>query len=428
MVADNASTDGSAELLRERAAASVDGPRSTEDGETRIAVFTHQLDLGGAQLYLHELLRQLVAVPNLTFAAFAQSDGPLAAELELWGIPVHITGQEPRRDSIYEARMSELLPRVAEFAPDVVLVNTSVAFWGVDVAERLGLPSIWTIHESVPVEHYPRLVWPPLDEHLRDRFVAALGTADRVVFEAEATRELYSDYLADGAAVLSAYGIDLAMIDAERRDIDREALRAQLGIGGDERVVLCMGTIEPRKAQAPLAFAFARLAEAYPASRLVLVGDNGSAYARALRDAVARMPLAAGRIEVVPTSSRTSEWYEVADAFALPSDLESMPRSILEAMAFELPVLAADAFGVTEVVVDGDNGIVCEPRCLGSLISALDRLLALPAGELADLGRGGAATVRPHRDSSGYARDYLRLFEELLPGRRLAAGPAESAA
>jgi D-inositol-3-phosphate glycosyltransferase len=410
------------ELLAERAARAP--APALDEGELRVAVFTHQLDLGGAQLYLQELLRQLVDVPNLTCTVFAQVDGPLAAELERWGVRVHITGQEPRRGSIYESRMSELLPFVGAFRPNVALVNTSVAFWGVDVAARLGLPSIWTIHESVPVEHYPQMVWPPFDEHVHGRFIAALASADRVVFEAEATHDLYRDYLTEGAAVRSAYGIDLAAVDAERRKLDRESLRAGLGIDPGERVILCMGTIEPRKAQASLAFAFARLAHEHPASRLVLVGDPGSEYARALRAAVARMTLPPGRIEIVPVSARTSEWYEIADVFALPSDLESMPRSILEAMAFELPVLAADAFGITEIVADRVNGLVCEPRCLESLTATLRRLLALSRAELAGLGSGASETVRPARDSSGYARAYLALLEELTGERRRALSTA----
>lgn len=401
--------------LRHRAALAVAQAPAPPRDRLRVAVFTHQLDLGGAQLYLHELLRRLIAEPDLKCAVFAQNDGPLRAELESRGVRVHITGQEPRRGEIYEARMSELLPLVAGFRPNAVLVNTSVAFWGVDVAARLGIPSVWAIHESVPVEHYPQLVWPEFDEHLRGRFLAALAEADRVVFEAEATRRMYDPYVAGGASTVIDYGIDLDAIDAERRNLDRERLRAERGIAPDERVILCVGSIEPRKAQASLAFAFAGLAAAHPRARLILVGDNGSDYARALRAAVDRMPDTA-RIELVPTAAETSPWYELADAFALPSDLESLPRSILEAMAFGLPVLAADAFGVTEIVDHGRNGIVCEPRCLGSLTAALDQLLGLAPADLAELGRGASATVRPSRDAGGYARAYLALLTELALG------------
>jgi glycosyltransferase involved in cell wall biosynthesis len=409
--------------LAERATAETQPPALSE--ELRVAVFTHQLDLGGAQLYLQELLRHLLRDERVSCAVYAQADGPLRAELERWGVRVHITGQEPRLGSIYESRMSELALLVGRFRPNVALVNTSLAFWGVDLAQRLGIPSAWAIHESVPVAHYPHQVWPPFDAHLRERFVASLGLADRVVFEAEATHELYRDYVDDAQATRIDYGIDLERIDRERRDLDREQLRGRLGIAPDDRVVLCMGTIEPRKAQASLALAFARLAEAMPNASLVLVGDRDLPYSRGVREAVARMPLADGRIRIVPLAKHTSEWYELADAFALPSDLESLPRSILEAMAFELPVLAADAFGVTEVVADGVNGIVCEPRCLDSLTSGLCRLLELPGAELAALGHAGAAQMRSERDSRGYGAAYLDLLAELVAAR---GRPSERAA
>jgi glycosyltransferase involved in cell wall biosynthesis len=200
-------------------------------------------------------------------------------------------------------------------------------------------------------------------------------------------------------------------------------LRSERGIAEDETLILSVGTIEPRKAQAGLAFAFARLLDEHPRARLALVGDQGTTYSRAVGEAVARIG-AGDRIEVVPVTPETSRWYAMADAFALVSDLESLPRSIMEAMAFDLPVLGTDAWGIPELVADGETGILCEPRCLDSLTSALRKLLSMERSELAKLGRAGGRSVRATRDSAGYGRAYRELIDELVRPSAPAPAPA----
>jgi glycosyltransferase involved in cell wall biosynthesis len=52
----------------------------------------------------------------------------------------------------------------------------------------------------------------------------------------------------------------------------------------------------------------------------------------------------------------------MADGFALLSDVESMPRSIMEAMGFGLPVLASRVYGIPELIDDGKTGLLIEPN------------------------------------------------------------------
>ena len=80
---------------------------------------------------------------------------------------------------------------------------------------------------------------------------------------------------------------------------------------------------------------------------------------------------------VVPVVKDTYQWYAVADLFVLPSDLESLPRSVLEAMAFGVPVAAARAFGLPELIDDGRTGYLCEPRDLVALSEMLEQGLTM---------------------------------------------------
>jgi hypothetical protein len=60
-------------------------------GPPRVMFFTHQLTLGGAQLYLHELLRELVEAEAVDATVVATLDGPLRERLAELEIPTHVT-------------------------------------------------------------------------------------------------------------------------------------------------------------------------------------------------------------------------------------------------------------------------------------------------------------------------------------------------
>jgi glycosyltransferase involved in cell wall biosynthesis len=62
--------------------------------------------------------------------------------------------------------------------------------------------------------------------------------------------------------------------------------------------------------------------------------------------------------------------------FALASNSEAFPRSILEAMRAGLPVAATDVGGVREAVRPGVNGLLAEEASPDRLAAALGRLLA----------------------------------------------------
>ena len=64
------------------------------------------------------------------------------------------------------------------------------------------------------------------------------------------------------------------------------------------------------------------------------------------------------------------------DLFLLPSEYESFGLAALEAMACGVPVIASNAGGLPEVIVDGESGLLCDvgqPECLGKMASDLLR-------------------------------------------------------
>jgi glycosyltransferase involved in cell wall biosynthesis len=82
------------------------------------------------------------------------------------------------------------------------------------------------------------------------------------------------------------------------------------------------------------------------------------------------------------TESEVRAEYARATVFALPcqvlpnGDRDGLPNVLIEAMAHELPVVSTSLAGIREAVVDGESGLLVEPRDEVGLAGALERLLA----------------------------------------------------
>jgi D-inositol-3-phosphate glycosyltransferase len=388
------------------------------DAPTTLLVVTHHLGLGGGQLYLHELLRHLLAEGDLRCHVFAQADGPLRHELESWGVQVHIVGTMPIDGLAYEARMLELVALAAAGSPGVLMANTAGTFWGVDLATRLGIGSVWAIHESFDPEHFLSIAFDGTpDQHVAERFRRSFAEASTIVYEAGATKELFAELTPPERAIRLDYGIDLERIASVIECTDRSALRRARRLATDAVALVCVGTLEPRKGQGVLAAAFARVADEFPSAELFLIGDSDSGFSRGLHRMVDSLALA-HRVHFVPITSRVDDWYLLADVFVLASDIESLPTSALEAMAFGLPVVASRVFGLPELICDGKDGFLFEPNDIEDTAEALRAVLRLTPDERVRVGEVGQTLIRTTRSSRPCAVSYRRLIDQLMADPR----------
>jgi D-inositol-3-phosphate glycosyltransferase len=399
------------------------GPRR-HSGSLKVLAVTHDLGYGGAQLYLAELAGRLAKLgASFTFAAPA--DGPVRRMLERQGATVHLSpAPVPWSAEAYDGRVAELAAWARDLDFDLVLVNTITSFYGVAVANRLGIPSVIAIHESLDPDRYWREHLLPHDSGVRTRLKHALASASLCVFEAEATRRLFLGAADPDRLLALPYGIDLAGIAEFRRRVDRAEARRAVGIPEDARLVLCLGTIEPRKGQAGLTRAFRLLADSHPDAILALVGQRGDRWDDPYTASLSHYVLRAGlsdRVIHSPLVPQPYEWHAAADVLVCASDNESLPRVILEAMAFETPVVSTGVFGIPEVIEDGVTGYLCRDGDVADLARVLDAVLDPDRGHGAVLA-AAAERVRARHDADRYAAAFDRL------ARRLVEDPAAPAA
>ncbi|HYG97301.1 MAG TPA: glycosyltransferase family 4 protein [Solirubrobacterales bacterium] len=381
--------------------------KTLDGARPRVLVFTHQLGLGGAQLYLLDLLSELVRTRAASFVVVSALDGPVRRDLEEIGIPVHVTSPIPLDDlGSHLGRIEELAGWAEGREFDAVFVNTAttLASPGAEVADRLGLPVVWAIHESFS----PSFLFGDLIPEVRKDLDRALRRST-LVFEAEATKRLFEPVADADRCLMLPYGLDFEPIDAARQGFDREAARRKHGIPADARAIVCIGTIEPRKAQALLAQAFDRIAAQHPEARLYFVGGRDDDDSNALRKYIASSPNR-DRIEVVPITPDVQPWYGMPDLLVSASDVESLPRTVLEAMAWETPVLATSVFGLPELITHGETGWLCEPRDLEALAEGLEGALKASGEERAAIARAGRALVEERHSLERYGREIAGLL------------------
>jgi len=122
-------------------------------------------------------------------------------------------------------------------------------------------------------------------------------------------------------------------------------------------------------------------------------------------------------IEWLGSCDVMEEIYAAVDCVVLPSYREGMPRSLLEAGAMALPVVATDVPGCRNVVADGYNGLLCEVKSSASLGHAMQRMLALTDDERVRLGENGRALVGRKFDEQLVVEATMRAVQSALRGR-----------
>ncbi len=147
--------------------------------------------------------------------------------------------------------------------------------------------------------------------------------------------------------------------------------------GGDEatRIVAHVSNFRPVKRIDLVMAIFDRIRRAVPA-RLLLVGDGPDlSLAYRLAREMGITPLVHGvgaQEEVVPLLS-------ISDVFLLPSSQESFGLAALEAMACEVPVVAAGVGGLPEVIEDRVSGFLHAPEAVDDMAASAIALLTDPA-------------------------------------------------
>ena len=340
-------------------------------------------------------MQSLHATGEFEITVVAPTDGPLRGDLETAGAAVHIMPNPLEDISAYRKQLAQKAAWAAGRF-DLVLAFTLTSFFGVDVANELNLPSVWRIGETETLATVVHWLGGRLDPAVGLRAHLAFEMASAVLFVSRSTLQLHRSAGSPGHFAVLPNGVDLAGARAYIRTIDRDLCRRSLGIEREQRLLVCAGTVWPIKGQALLLAALKHICQVHTHLACVLIGQHFEPYAGALSRLIKRGGLPAS-VRMLPFCDDLRPWWRAADAAVCPSESEALPTSILEAMAFGLPVLASRVGGIPEIVEDGGTGWLCEANDLGSLIVGITRVAAAESSELRALGeRGQDRVARAH--------------------------------
>lgn len=195
-------------------------------------------------------------------------------------------------------------------------------------------------------------------------------------------------------------GVDPA---APRRG--RDAVRGELRLA-DELAGIIAARLDPLKGHADLMHSMQLLPPGTPPIVLLIAGEGSE---RERLEAMARELGLTPHVRFLGYRTDVMDLLRAADFFVLPSLLEGMPLSVLEAMSYGLPVIATTVGGVPEVVTDGESGVLVPPGDPAALSSAMARL----AGDRAlrqRLGEAGRRRVLEDFSFAAMSRSYLELY------------------
>jgi len=107
----------------------------------------------------------------------------------------------------------------------------------------------------------------------------------------------------------------------------------------------------------------------------------------------------------------------------LPSRSEGLPLSVLEAMSCNKPVLVTPVGELAHLIVDGENGFICDTGSVGSLASRMEEILDKCNGLTGSLGDKPRVSIKEY-DIRDIARWHWHLYRSLVvnPGGQMHSG------
>jgi len=361
--------------------------------------------VGGAQetgKYTAEHFHRLGDQVLLVTGAETGAEGELRA-----GVPTVVLPTLVRRvNPVTDLRALWALYRLLRAErPDIVHCRTAKARFIGPVAARLArVPTvIQTIHGFSFNNEIDRHKW--LYVRL-EQLAARCCHCNVVVSEADMEEGERRHIFSAKRVTLIRSGVDLAkMRGANAAQV--AAMRAEYALAAG-KVVTLVGRLSPPKTPEVFVDAAALVVAAHPDTRLLLVGDG--AKREAVEAQIARLGLARN-VLLLGLRSDVPEIVAASDIVVHSSTHEGLPKTVLEGIAANKPVVATAVGGVPAVLEDGVSGLLVEALDAKSLAAAMTGLLDEPT--LGEKLAAAAAERLPEFTLERTVEDTERLYERL---------------
>lgn len=190
----------------------------------------------------------------------------------------------------------------------------------------------------------------------------------------------------------------------------RRAMRDELGIAQDAKVILFVGRLNRDKGMLDLATAFEATVVQQSNVELLLVGAEEDVHFSRIQEIC---HAGRDRLHYVSFTTTPERYMAAADIFCLPSYREGFGMTIIEAAACGVPAVASRIYGITDAVDDGKTGLLFP---VGDTVALTNTLLWLIENQALRREMGTAARARALAlfASENITRDLIGLYEKAL--------------
>jgi len=198
--------------------------------------------------------------------------------------------------------------------------------------------------------------------------------------------------------------------DEFRRRLDVAEAKLRLGMSTERFLIGAVGRLSAEKGFDLLIRAADRLLHKGNDLGLIIVGEGDEA--PQLRKLIADLGCGE-RVQLLGYRSDVANIYQALDVYALSSHREGLPNVLLEAMAFEVPIIATRIAGIPQLVREGENGLLVRAGEVEELAAALARLHA-DAELRSRLGKAGRQTIEERYSFRERMAKVAGLYDRLV--------------
>jgi glycosyltransferase involved in cell wall biosynthesis len=200
-------------------------------------------------------------------------------------------------------------------------------------------------------------------------------------------------------------------IETERFLRPKNSFRDEWGC--TERAIIgSIGRLEPRKNHECLIAAMPEICKSVPNAMLLIAGHDPWGYGATLRRIIDELGLR-DKVRLIGFQDDAVSFLDAIDVFAFATKSEGFGQVLVEAMAAGKPVVASRIPPLTEIVVDGDCGLLVEKDNPKAFAAALSRLLH-HREERQSMGARGRERVNSHFTAKRMSNETLELYECIL--------------
>jgi glycosyltransferase involved in cell wall biosynthesis len=320
-------------------------------------------------------------------------DGPFISEAEGLGLRVRRINKKFKGDPLTVYRLREI---IKDEQASIVHTNAENGnLYGRLAAAMARAPRVVsTIHtfydETLRDRH--RSEWLRNLIYRQDLFTSRICDA-LITVNAAIKHRLVMHGLTAEKIVVIPNGIDPSRYEHYEKEVTHDsALRAGLGIAGDEMVVGTVARLSPVKNISALVLASKRVVEKLPKARFVIVGDGPQ---RQRLEKLASSLGVTSHLIFAGWQENINQFLSIMDVFVITSLIEGSSFAILEAMALDKPVIATNVGGNPELIVDGETGRLVPCNDIDALTSSIVEIL-MNKDRAAKMGQAGRARVQMH--------------------------------